>query len=73
MLGEGEVRRETIFLGLRQAAGLNYDDVVRLCGEEGIEWMDRGLSDGWLRRVGNRVAFTPSGFLLSNDYISQLF
>jgi oxygen-independent coproporphyrinogen-3 oxidase len=73
LLGEGEVRRETIFLGLRQAAGLNYDDVVRLCGEEGIEWMDRGLIDGWLRRVGNRVAFTPSGFLLSNDYISQLF
>lgn len=73
VLGEGEVKRETIFLGLRQAAGLNYDDVVRLCGEEGIEWMDRGLIDGWLRRVGNRVAFTPSGFLLSNDYISQLF
>ncbi len=73
VLGEGEVRRETIFLGLRQAAGINYDDVVRLCGEEGIEWMDRGVSDGWLRRAGNRVAFTPSGFLLSNDYISQLF
>ncbi|HSY51999.1 MAG TPA: radical SAM family heme chaperone HemW [Thermoanaerobaculia bacterium] len=73
VLGDGEVRRETIFLGLRQAAGINYDDVVRLCGEEGIEWMNRGLSDGWLRRVGNRVAFTPSGFLLSNDYISRLF
>ncbi|MEA2336964.1 MAG: oxygen-independent coproporphyrinogen oxidase [Thermoanaerobaculia bacterium] len=73
VLGEGEVRRETIFLGLRQAEGIDYEDVVRLCGEEGIQWMDRGLSDGWLRRVGNRVAFTPSGFLLSNDYISQLF
>jgi len=73
VLGEGEVRRETIFLGLRQAEGINYEDVVRLCGEEGIEWMERGLIDGWLRRVGNRVAFTPSGFLLSNDYISQLF
>lgn len=73
VLGEGEVRRETIFLGLRQASGINYDDVVRLCGEEGIQWMDRGLSDGWLRRVGNQVAFTPSGFLLSNEYISQLF
>ncbi len=73
VLGEGEVRRETIFLRLRQAEGINYADVVRLCGEEGIAWMDRGLSDGWLRRVGNRVAFTPSGFLLSNDYISQLF
>jgi oxygen-independent coproporphyrinogen-3 oxidase len=73
VLGEGEVRRETIFLGLRQSSGINYDDVVGLCGEEGIQWMERGLSDGWLRRVDNRVAFTPSGFLLSNEYISQLF
>jgi oxygen-independent coproporphyrinogen-3 oxidase len=73
VLGEGEVRRETIFLGLRQAGGIHYDDVVRFCGNGGIEWMERGLSDGWLRRVGARVAFTPSGFLLSNEYISQLF
>lgn len=73
VLGEGEVRRETIFLRLRQAEGIDYADVERLCGEEGIAWMDRGLSDGWLRRVGNRVAFTPSGFLLSNEYMSQLF
>lgn len=73
VLGDGEVRRETIFLGLRQAGGIHYDDVVRLCGNGGIEWMERGLSDGWLRRVGARVAFTPSGFLLSNEYISQLF
>jgi putative oxygen-independent coproporphyrinogen III oxidase len=73
VLGDGEVRRETIFLRLRQAEGIDYADVVRLCGEEGIAWMDRGVSDGWLRRVGNRVAFTPSGFLLSNEYMSQLF
>ncbi|HXH94087.1 MAG TPA: hypothetical protein VNN25_21105, partial [Thermoanaerobaculia bacterium] len=62
-----------IFLGLRQAGGVHYDDIVRLCGNGGIEWMERGLSDGWLRRVGARVAFTSSGFLLSNEYISQLF
>src|SRR5437763_1629332 len=36
-LGEGEVRRETIFLGLRQARGINYEDFVRICGAEGIE------------------------------------
>ena len=72
-LGPGEQRRETIFLRLRQSAGIDYDDVVNLCGEEGIEWMARGLQDGWLRRDGARVAFTPAGFLLSNDYISQLF
>ncbi len=72
-LGPAEQRRETLFLRLRQNAGIDYDDVVHLCGEEGIEWMARGLDDGWLRRDGARVAFTPAGFLLSNSYLSQLF
>ena len=72
-LGAAEARRETIFLRLRQTTGIDYDDVVRLCGAGGMEWMQRGLSDGWLRREGARVAFTISGFLLSNDYIAQLF
>jgi oxygen-independent coproporphyrinogen-3 oxidase len=72
-LSDAEVRRETIFLRLRQTSGIDYDDVVRLCGAGGTEWIERGLEDGWLRRDGPRVAFTPAGFLLSNDYISQLF
>jgi oxygen-independent coproporphyrinogen-3 oxidase len=73
LLGADEERREALFLGLRQTGGLDYERVARLCGQEGIEWMDRGLRDGWLHRVGERVAFTPAGFLLSNEYISQLF
>lgn len=72
-LGEAEQRREVIFLRLRQASGIDYADLVRLAGQEGIAWTERGLTDGWLRREGARVAFTPSGFLLSNEYISQLF
>lgn len=72
-LGEAEAKRETLFLGLRQTTGIDYEDVVRLCGQEGTEWMDRGLREGWLRRSAGRVAFTPSGFLVSNDLISQLF
>jgi oxygen-independent coproporphyrinogen-3 oxidase len=72
-LGEPERKRETLFLGLRQSSGVSYDLVVRLCGQEGVEWIERGLRDGWLRRADERVAFTSSGFLLSNDYISQLF
>jgi len=73
-LGEGEVRRETIFLQLRRTSGMCYEELVRLCGQEGIEWTERGLEDGWLQRVsGSRVALTPAGFLQSNDYISQLF
>lgn len=73
-LGEGEVRRETIFLQLRRTTGMCYEELVELCGQEGIEWTERGLQEGWLRRVGEaRVGFTPAGFLQSNDFISQLF
>jgi len=72
-LGEGERRRERLFLGLRQAGGMYTEDLTRLGGEEANEWIERGLRDGWLRQSGGRVAFTASGFLLSNDYISQLF
>ena len=72
-LSDADIRHETIFLRLRQTEGIDYDDVVQLCGAGGTEWIERGLSDGWLRRDGARVAFTSSGFLLSNDYISQLF
>ena len=72
-LGDGERRRETLFLRLRQTSGINYDQLVALCGQEAVEWVSRGLQDGWLRQDDARVAFTSSGFLLSNDYISQLF
>ena len=68
-----EERRESIFLQLRQVAGIHCADIERLCGQEGIEWIERGLVDGWLRRDGSRVAFTPTGFLLSNELMSQLF
>jgi putative oxygen-independent coproporphyrinogen III oxidase len=72
-LGDDEIRRETIFLGLRQTSGIHCAELERLCGEEVTEWIDRGLTDGWLEQRGERVAFTPSGFLLSNEFISQLF
>ena len=72
-LGAGEARRETLFLSLRQVTGIDYEQVAELCGQEGIAWMERGLRDGWLRRADGKVGFTPAGFLLSNEYISQLF
>jgi oxygen-independent coproporphyrinogen-3 oxidase len=72
-LGEGEARRELLFLQLRRTSGIQSEDIVRLCGQEGIEWIELGLRDGWLRQDGSRVAFTPTGFLQSNDFISQLF
>jgi oxygen-independent coproporphyrinogen III oxidase len=72
-LGGDEARRETLFLSLRRTSGINYADLIELCGQEGVAWSERGLSEGWLRSVNGRVAFTPAGFLQSNDFISQLF
>ncbi len=72
-LGDDDVRREMLFLGLRQTSGIDYAELERLCGQEVNEWIDRGLRDGWLEQRGARIAFTPSGFLLSNELISQLF
>lgn len=72
-LGGDEARRETLFLNLRRTSGINYDELVELCGQEGIAWSERGLAEGWLRRVEGRVAFTAAGFLQSNDFISRLF
>ena len=72
-LGENEVQRETIFLRLRQTSGIDYAELEQLRGQEGTEWINRGLRDGWLEQRGARVAFTATGFLLSNEFISQLF
>jgi oxygen-independent coproporphyrinogen-3 oxidase len=72
-LSAEEKRHELLFLQLRQSGGIHYDHLLELGGQEAVEWLERGLREGWLRRVESRVAFTPAGFLLSNDYISQLF
>ena len=72
-LSADDVQRETIFLRLRQTTGIDYAELEQLRGQEGTEWISRGLRDGWLTRRGERVAFTPAGFLLSNEFISQLF
>lgn len=72
-LGENELRRELIFLSLRRARGIVYSDLVEWTGERGGTWIEQGLMYGWLKRVEDRVAFTPEGFLLSNDLLSELF
>src|SRR6266550_2663261 len=72
-LGDLERRHELVFLRLRQSGGINYDDLLQLCGEEAVGWIEQGVSAGWLLREGSRVAFTPAGFLVSSELISQLF
>jgi putative oxygen-independent coproporphyrinogen III oxidase len=72
-LSDEEERHERLLLALRQTAGLRYADLLELSGEEGAQWACRGFEEGWLHRDETHVAFTPRGFLLSNEYISQLF
>lgn len=72
-LTEIERRHESAFLQLRQTVGINCDELLRLCGEEAVGWIENGVNEGWLRREGGRVAFTPAGFLVSSELISQLF
>jgi oxygen-independent coproporphyrinogen-3 oxidase len=72
-LTDTEQRHESAFLQLRQTVGINCDELLRLCGEEAVGWIENGVNEGWLRREGARVAFTPAGFLVSSELISQLF
>lgn len=72
-LGPEEIRRERLFLALRQTSGIGYAALIELCGAEASAWLERGIGEGWLRERGDRVGFTPAGFLLSNSYISELF
>lgn len=72
-IGVEEDRRERILLGLRQVAGMSRREFLNLCGKEGSEWIRQGKLEGWVRQSGDRVALTPAGFLLSNEYISRLF
>jgi len=68
-----EKREERLFLQLRQKRGIGYSELTALCGQEGVEWIERGTRDGWLEAAGENVRFTVDGFLLSNEFISQLF
>lgn len=72
-IGADEDRRERILLGLRQVSGMDSGEFLELCGKEGSEWIRQGKLEGWVRQSADRVALTPAGFLLSNEYISRLF
>ncbi len=72
-IGSEEERHERLLLGLRQTRGMETSELVRLAGKGGIEWKRRGLSEGWLEERQGSIAFTPRGFLLSNDLLSELF
>lgn len=63
--------RERLFLGLRRVEGFDEEEFLRLVPAGGPGWIERGRTEGWLH--GGRVAFTTSGFLMSNGLIAELF
>jgi oxygen-independent coproporphyrinogen III oxidase len=73
VLTEENLRHERIFLALRQVTGMEYAALVALTGVRGEKWSERGVEEGWLLKSGERVGFTPRGFVLSSGLISQLF
>jgi putative oxygen-independent coproporphyrinogen III oxidase len=65
--------REGIFLALRRIEGIGYSELIEWSDGEGRGWCERLMEQGWLEWNGERVRFTPRGFLLSSELVAQLF
>ena len=72
-LDAGDEARERIFLALRRTDGIGYSELIEWSDGEGRGWCERGMEQGWLERKGDRVRFTPRGFLVSSELVAQLF
>ncbi|HEY0787308.1 MAG TPA: hypothetical protein VGE86_01600, partial [Thermoanaerobaculia bacterium] len=72
-LSEVDESRERIFLALRRVEGIGYPDLLEWSDGEGRAWCERGLEQGWLERDGDRIRFTPRGFLVSSELVAELF
>jgi oxygen-independent coproporphyrinogen-3 oxidase len=72
-LSPEEEREERIFLGLRRTVGLEESELATLAPERATDWISAGLANGWISLRDGRVSFTPRGFLVSSELISELF
>ena len=74
--GTGGDEEEFIMLSLRLAQGLDFDEYKKRFGREIpeslIKTADKYIKAGLMKRNGNRIFFTPKGFLVSNAVISKL-
>jgi len=76
-----EAVEETLFLGLRQTAGLDLDHISDPQAQDPaflqslaslLPVLDSGCTEGLLAREGSRLWLTPRGRLLSNELFNQL-
>ena len=72
-LDAGAEARERIFLALRRSEGIGYPELIEWSEGDGRGWCERGMEQGWLEKFGERIRFTPRGFLLSSELVAQLF
>lgn len=74
-LSPDEVRRETVMLALRLAAGVADRDLVPVqrASREFAETLASFLALGLARRVGERTRLTPRGWLVSNELLTTLW
>ena len=74
--GTGGDEEEFIMLSLRLAQGLDFDEYKKRFDREIpkslIKTADKYIKAGLMKRNGNRIFFTPKGFLVSNAVISKL-
>jgi len=72
-----EVARERLYLGLREARGVEEAELraaaARLGADRFLERIEDGLELGDVVRQGGRLAFTATGFLRMNGYLAELF
>lgn len=72
-IGPVEEEEEEIFLSLRRTDGIARERLVELRGDIVDVWIERGVEADVLSVHEGHVAFTPRGFLLSNELIADLF
>lgn len=73
--GEAGSIEERIMLGLRLKEGINPNELKEAFGTlpEGFERnIEKYIKSGFMSKSGNRVFFTPQGFLVSNTIIADL-
>jgi len=72
-----QMSTEKIMLGLRQAKGIDIDDVLQdfSCKQqqhfkEKVNWLEE---KGFVRQEGGRLYLTPQGFIVENEVVVNLF
>ena len=74
--GEGGDEAETVMLALRLSEGLDLKEYEKKFGKPlsplSMKKIARFTELGYMKMNGDRVSFTPKGFLVSNSILSEI-